>query len=268
MDKCIIHFTQVTEEHLVELKDRASWETFLNAAKIRKFKTVIEIGKNLGESDIPAVKYHQKCRSLFTLKRDLQKLNSENDKTFLPTGSNIRSSNTNSTSSQHKECEKLPLNCTFCQQTKRVKGTETKEKLNLCVELRADKLIKEASLLHNDPRIAALCTDDLIAKEAAYHKSCYRDFTRIVTANIPGTIEEENEEELDNSFDAVKDFIRDITENPDIVEYNLVTDIFENGLRKSNMTEDYIKIAKKNLRRNIERNIPNVNFIKQALYLS
>ena len=199
-----------------------------------------------GESDIPAVKYDRKCRLLLTLKRDLQKLNSENDKTFLPTSSNIRSSNTNSTSSQHKECEKLPLNCTFCQQTKRVKGTETKEKLNLCVELRADKLIKEASLLHNDPRIAALCTDDLIAKEAAHHKSCYRDFTRIVTANIPGIIEEENEEELDNSFDAVKDFIRDITENPDVVEYKLVIDIFENGLRKSNMIDDYIKNAKKN----------------------
>ena len=35
----------------------------------------------------------------------------------------------------------------FFQQPKRLKGTETKEKLNLCVELRADKLIKEASLL-------------------------------------------------------------------------------------------------------------------------
>ena len=64
------------------------------------------------------------------------------------------------------------------------------------------------------------------------NKSCYRDFTRIVTANKPGTIEEENEQELDNSFDAVKDFIRDITQNPDIAEYKLVTDIFENGLRK------------------------------------
>ena len=172
MDKCIIQFEQVTEEHLVELKDRASWETLLNAAKIRKFKVVIEIDKNLGESDIPAAKYHRKCRSLFTLKRDLQKLNSENDKIFLSTTSNIRSSNRNSTSSQRRECEKLPFNCMFCQQTKRVKGTETKEKLNLCVELRADKLIKEASLLHNDPRIAALCTDALLAKEAAYHKSC------------------------------------------------------------------------------------------------
>ena len=90
----------------------------------------------------------------------------------------------------------------FCQQTKRVKGTETKEKLNLCVELRADKLIKEASLLHSDPRIAALCTDDLTAKEAAYNKSCYQDFTRIVAANKPETIKE-NKGELDTVLDAV-----------------------------------------------------------------
>ena len=57
MDKCIIHFEQVTEEHLVELKDQTLWETLSNAAKTRKFEAVIEIGKNLGESDIPAVKY-------------------------------------------------------------------------------------------------------------------------------------------------------------------------------------------------------------------
>ena len=82
--------------------------------------------------------------------------------------------------------------------------TETKEKLNLCVLLKADKLIKEASLLHDDPRIAALCNGNLIAKEAVYHKSCYRDFTRIVTANKPGTIEGYT----------------------DIVEYKLVTEIF------------------------------------------
>ena len=94
-----------------------------------------------------------------------------------------------------------------------------------------------------------------------YHKSCYRDFTCIVTANKLETIEEENEEELDNSFDAVKDFIKDITENPDIVEYKLVTDIFENGLCKSNMIDDYVKNAKKNLRRKIERSILNVSFI-------
>ena len=118
MDKCIIHFKQVTEEHLVELKDQASWETLLNAAKIRKFEPLTELDKNLGQSDIPAIKYHRECRPLFTLKRDLQKLNSENDKTLLPTSLNMRSSNRNSSSSQCRECEKLPFSCIFCQKTK------------------------------------------------------------------------------------------------------------------------------------------------------
>ena len=31
---------------------------FIKSAKIRKFNAVIEIGKNLGESDIPALKCH------------------------------------------------------------------------------------------------------------------------------------------------------------------------------------------------------------------
>ena len=112
-------------------------------------------------------------------------------------------------------------------------------------------------------------TDNLIEKRAAYHKSCYRDFTCIVTAKKPETIEEENKQELDSYFDAVKDFIRDITENPDFLKYKLATDIFENELRKSNMVEDYIKNTKKNLRRMIKRNIPNVNFInvRRKLYI-
>ena len=113
-----------------------------------------------------------------------------------------------------------------------VKGTETKENLNLYVKLTADKLIKEASLLHNDPKIVDFDTDDLIAKEAACHEICYRDFTGVVTAKKPGTIEEGNEQELDNSFDAVKDFFRDITENPDIVECKLVTDIWKRVAQK------------------------------------
>ena len=102
MDKCIIHFEQRTEERLVEFNDRALWETLLQAAKIRKFEAVIETGQNLRESDIPSVKYHRKCRSVFTLKRDLQKLNSKNDKTFLTTSSNIRSTNRNSISSKRR----------------------------------------------------------------------------------------------------------------------------------------------------------------------
>ena len=56
--------------------------------------------------------------------------------------------------------------------------------------------------------MCTLCADGLFEKEAVYHISCYRDFTRIVNANKPGTTEEKNEEKLDNSVDAVQDIIR------------------------------------------------------------
>ena len=48
-----------------------------------------------------------------------------------------------------------------------------------------------------------------------------------------------------------------------------MTEIFENGLRKSNMIDNYIKNAKKNLSRKIERSIPNVNCInvRRKLYI-
>ena len=45
MYKCVIHFEQVTKEHLVQLKDQALWETLFNAAKIGKLEAIIEIGQ-------------------------------------------------------------------------------------------------------------------------------------------------------------------------------------------------------------------------------
>ena len=118
------------------------------------------------ESDIPEVKYHRKCCSLVTLKRGL---NSKNKIIFCQL---VQIFVQVIEILLHLNVENAK-NCTFCQQTKRVKGAEAKR--------------------------------SLIAEEVAYHKSCYWDFTRIVTANKQGT-EEENEGELDNSFDAVKDF--------------------------------------------------------------
>ena len=57
-----MNFDQVTEEDLVELKDRSSQGTLVIAAKRRKFEAIIETGKNMGETNIPAVKYHRKRR--------------------------------------------------------------------------------------------------------------------------------------------------------------------------------------------------------------
>ena len=46
----------------------------LNAAVIRNREGVLSIAKTLKEGEIPRISYHRKCRSIFTLKRDLKKL--------------------------------------------------------------------------------------------------------------------------------------------------------------------------------------------------
>ena len=59
---------------LVSLKDLESWKTLLNAAVIRNCEGILSISKTLNEGEIPRISYHRKCRSIFTLKRDLKKL--------------------------------------------------------------------------------------------------------------------------------------------------------------------------------------------------
>ena len=73
IDECIIHCSDETGD-LVSLKDLESWKTLLNAAVIRNYEGILSISKTLNEGEIPRISYHRKCRSIFTLKRDLKKL--------------------------------------------------------------------------------------------------------------------------------------------------------------------------------------------------
>lgn len=77
------------------------------------------------------------------------------------------------------------------------------------MELRADDSIRKASLLRGDHRIAAITMDDLIAKEAKYHKTCYRDYTRV---NYKVVKDYQSNE--DERFDAVKDILFDLYDSP------------------------------------------------------
>ena len=75
--ECIIH--QQTskddeDEHLVNPKDYDSWQTLLEAAKVRNHTPILDIAKDLRENDVPTIHYHRKCRSLFTMKRELDTL--------------------------------------------------------------------------------------------------------------------------------------------------------------------------------------------------
>ncbi len=68
MPTCIIHTgSENLEDDLIKPKDKESWQTLYNAAKIRDFKPVLDLV--ISEDEIPEIYYHRKCRSVFTLKK-------------------------------------------------------------------------------------------------------------------------------------------------------------------------------------------------------
>ena len=70
---CLIHCTNSTGA-LVTLDSLESWQTLLNAARIRNHLRILEIEEENHGKDFPFIQYHRDCRSIFTMKRDLEKL--------------------------------------------------------------------------------------------------------------------------------------------------------------------------------------------------
>ena len=70
---CIIHCNN-DSTNLVSPKDDDSWKTLLRAGEIRKHEEILEISKSLGEGEVPRIYYHRKCRSIFTMKKLLDKI--------------------------------------------------------------------------------------------------------------------------------------------------------------------------------------------------
>ena len=152
---------------------------------------ILSTAKTLKEGEIPRISYHRRCRSIFTLKRDIKKL-SQSVIQVEQQGdtSSRRSSIWQPVTTQSRVFERI---CVFCEKAKYLKGTKTREALIQCVDLRADSTIRRAAVGKNDPRILAIVTRELVAAEAWYHKSCYRDYTR----NIQGAVSSGDKKEED-----------------------------------------------------------------------
>ena len=89
---------------------------------------------------------------------------------------------------------KLERKCIFCSKVKR-----KLDSFFPITEMKACQTLLEASKMCNDNRLRALCSKDLIAKEAYYHKTCYKEYTRILTKteNTEGSY-------IDKAFEEVK----------------------------------------------------------------
>ena len=62
-------------------KHISSWLALLEAAKVRNHQLVLDVAKTVDENRIPNIVYHRKCRSLFTMKRDLETIKRKREET-------------------------------------------------------------------------------------------------------------------------------------------------------------------------------------------
>ena len=176
--QCIVHYKSSKDEHLVTLQSYESWKTMLEAAKLRNFKPILDIANKLSEKETPTIYYHRNCQSLFTMKRDLDALKRKSQQA--DEASEDRCISKRPSRRSTSEARVYDQICIFCKKDKFLKGSKSREKLTQAVQLRADQTLRECATRKGDDKILSITNRDIVAAEAHYHVSCYKDYTRIM----------------------------------------------------------------------------------------
>ena len=117
-----------------------------------------------------------------------------------------------------------------------------------------------AALKKTDGKMMIACSDELVAKEAYYHRTCYQSFTRDFLSNKNS--ESEHCSDKSTAFEKVANFLSHFIKNPQ-VELTKLTSILETQLLEEEVeSETVIKSAKKNLKRKIETEFTEINFVQ------
>ena len=70
--------------------------------------------------------------------------------------------------------------CIVCEKVQKcIKGSRTREPLQKCVTMEADRALREAAVSKMDSRVIAALSRDAVAAEVhSYHRTCYRLYTK------------------------------------------------------------------------------------------
>ena len=115
--------------------------------------------------------------------------------------------------------------CLICSKPKYIRNTRTGEKLILCTDLRADRTLKMAALKKTDGKMMIACSDELVAKEAYHHMTCYQSFIRDFLHNKNS--ESEHCSYKSTAFEKVANFLSHLIKKPQVVELTKLTSILE-----------------------------------------
>ena len=261
MDKgelCIICSQGPTETdgHLITPQTHESWQTLLKAAEIRDYAPITDAAKQVEENEIPKVHYHRKCQSVFTMKRDLHTLMKRKAETT-PDNDSASGCSSKRYSRRPSESRVYDPVCIFCGKAKYIKGSKTREKLTQAVQLRADRTLREFATQKGDKNILAVTSRDIVAAEAHYHHSCYKNYTRVKTKecnNGGDTTDEDSAYQCAESeaFSDIFEYVRtDVIPNKNIVPITSLTARLESSILSSGI-ERIRDSTKKHIRRRLE----------------
>ena len=148
----------------------------------------------------------------------------------------------------------LPKECLFCKKIKRNKD-KTKESLSLCIDKRTEESIKSAATNMGD--FALLGILDMIAAEARYHRTCYRQY---LTVNYKKQRLSSSYSDAENeAYKKVISFCVELPFYPKIIPFTSLLEIMKTTLAEKN--EVISDASNKYLRRKIESDFKTVKFI-------
>jgi len=177
---CIIHTDCCTDNIYTNLtcpRDLQSWNTLKAAAECRHFKPILDLADGVPEGSIPVVFYHNKCRCIFTMKHSLLALQMDTTDSLTVIEDTIAITKQRRVVPPTTSCI-FDNTCIFCQKTKYIKKSNTREPLLQCRELRADGNIRNYAILTGNSRLLGLVgCHEMVAAEAKYHATCYRAVT-------------------------------------------------------------------------------------------
>ena len=109
-----------------------------------------------------------------------------------------------------------------------------------------------------------LITDDLIAKEAHYHSSCYKLCTKINQDNVHSITTDQNEKAIYKSAEliAFKEIVKEcyqLLENPTVLPYNKLFKTMEKVFESNNT--DVLDSSRFYLRRNLKKHADFIKYI-------
>lgn len=107
--------------------------------------------------------------------------------------------------------------------------------------MRADTTVRKAAMIQDDSVVLAITTDELIAKEAFYHASCYKSYTAICYRKVNEKTFPEEDKTLDEAFQDVSTFLENLIANPNVVKFSTITAIYEERLIEKQFEKSYIQ---------------------------